>query len=323
MIMTSLTNKEKYQKLCQNESTIPILSQPFWLDAVCGEENWDVILYEKGGDIAASMPYYIKKRYGLSYSTQPKFTQTLGPWIKYPENLKYDHKLLYEKEVMYALIEQLEKIPIVYHLQQFSYKITNWLPFYWKGYSQRTNYTYRIEDISNTEKTFNHFHPSKRRHVRKSISEDHVISFDLSAKEFYKLHKYSLREKGQAISYSFEMFLRIYETVYKHNCGRVIYAMDRDNNLHCAQFFIYDCNSAYFLISGINPAYQHLGSSTRLVFEALKYLSDKTKSLDFEGSMIESVEESYRRFGTVQTPYFKITKIYTRNPFIRFIISNS
>jgi hypothetical protein len=316
-----LTNKYKYQKLCKEEFTIPIFSQPFWLDAVCGEENWDVILHEKGGVVIASMPYYIKKRFGVSFITQPKFTQTLGPWINYPENITYEKKLSYEKEVMYALIEQLEKLPVVYFLQQFSFKITNWLPFYWKGYSQMTNYTYRIEDISDIEKTLEHFHYSKKRYVRKSLRQDLTISFDLSAMDFYKLHKNSLLKKGQDISYSFDLFSRIYETVYKNNCGRVIYAMDQENNLHCAKLFIYDRNSAYYLISGTDPDYKKSHCSTRLFFEALKYLSDKTKSFDFEGSMIESVEESYRKFGTVQIPYFRITKTYTKNPFLRFLIN--
>jgi len=321
MFETSLTNKQKYQELCKEELTIPILSQPFWLDAVCGEENWDIILCEENGGIIASMPYYIKKRYGISYITQPPFTKFLGPWINYPENISYEKKLSYEKKVMYDLIEQLEKLPVVYFLQQFSYNITNWLPFYWKGYSQTTNYTYRIEDISNIEKTLEQFHYSKKRYVRKSLKQDLKISFDLSANDFYKIHKDSLLKIGEKTGYSFDQVSRIYETVYKNNCGRVIYAMDQENNIHCAQLFIYDRNSAYYLISGNDPDYKKSHSSTRLFYESMKYLSDKTKSFDFEGSMIESVEESYRKFGTVQIPYFRITKMYTKNPILRFLIN--
>lgn len=38
--------------------------------------------------------------------------------------------------------------------------------------------------------------------------------------------------------------------------------------------------------------------------------------------MIESVESSYRKFGTIQTPYSVIRKIYSKNIFLKFLIAN-
>lgn len=59
-------NKSKYRNLCAVEKNIPIFSQDWWLDAVCGEENWDVIIIEKGGiilhrqlDILMSLRIYL------------------------------------------------------------------------------------------------------------------------------------------------------------------------------------------------------------------------------------------------------------------------
>ena len=48
-----MTNKEKYRKFCQKEKDIPIFSKDWWLDSVCGENGWDVVLFEKGGEIWA------------------------------------------------------------------------------------------------------------------------------------------------------------------------------------------------------------------------------------------------------------------------------
>ena len=44
-----MTKKEKYQELCKYEKSIPIFSKDWWMDAVCGEDNWDVLLVEGGG----------------------------------------------------------------------------------------------------------------------------------------------------------------------------------------------------------------------------------------------------------------------------------
>ena len=57
-------DKETYRSLCKIEPTIPIFSRDWWLDAVCGKDNWDVALVGKGGMIVAAMPYYMQKRFG-------------------------------------------------------------------------------------------------------------------------------------------------------------------------------------------------------------------------------------------------------------------
>ena len=57
-----MTNREKYRKFCEKEENIPLFSRDWFLDSVCGVDNWDVTLVEKGGDVVASMPYYKKRK---------------------------------------------------------------------------------------------------------------------------------------------------------------------------------------------------------------------------------------------------------------------
>lgn len=316
------TNKQKYQELCKREFSIPIFSQPFWLDAVCGDENWDVILYERGGIIIALLPYYIKKRFGISYITQPRFTQTLGPWIRYPENIKYEKKLSFEKEVMNALIEQLEKLPVVFFQQNFSYKINNWLPFYWNGYEQTTNYTYRIESISDLDNILEEFHESKKRNIKYANSQNLHVEYEMSAQDFYNYHKSVLKKQGKIIGYELILFRHIVNCSISNNCGRIIKIIDGNNNIHGAIFVIWDKMNAYNLMTAFDPDFRNSRGSTLLFFETIKYVSEYVNSFDFEGSMDETIENSYRKFGTIQTSYFFIWKTYTKIPFLKFIINS-
>jgi len=315
-----MKNQDKYRLLCKSEESIPIFSQAFWLDAICGMNNWDVLLYENENQIIGALPYFIKKRCGLSYITQPQFTQTMGVWIKYPPNQKYEKKLSYEKVVMTALIEQLEKLPICFYQQSFSYTVTNWLPFFWKGFHQTTKYTYRIEDIGDTDRVFKNFSHAKRKNINKALAEKVIIGFDLSAEEFYENHSYTLNLQNQRIGYSFKLLENIYNAIYQNDAGRVIYARDMNGNLHGALLVTWDKQSGYNLISTIDPTYRNSGSASLLIYEIIKFLSNKVKSFDFEGSMIEGVENSFRQFGSTQTPYFFINKIYSKNPFVRYVI---
>lgn len=317
-----MTNKTKYKELCKVDFSIPIFSQPFWLDAVCGEENWDVILCENNGNIIASMPYYIKRIYGIPYITQPKFTQTLGPWIKYPENIKYEKKLTFEKEVMNKLILQLEKLPVVLFQQHFSFKISNWLPFYWNGYKQTTNYTYRIEGISDFDKTYKEFHLSKKRNIKYTRNQNLNVVYEMSAQDFFDYHKCTLKKLGKEITYEFALLKRIVTSSISNNSGRIIKIIDRNNNIHGAIFIIWDRMNSYNLMTAFDPDFRNSRASSLLFFETIKYVSKYVDCFDFEGSMVETIENSYRKFGTVQTPYFKIWKTYTKNPFLRILINN-
>jgi len=316
-----MTSKEKYKKLCVIEQSISIYSQHWWLDAVCGSCNWDVILYEKGGEIIGSLVYYTKNVKGLKYIAMPQLTQTGGIWLKDYNSPKTEKKLSFEKEVMLYLISELEKLPIVYYQQCFSPAITNWLPFYWKGYQQTTRYTYIIEDIRNPEKNFETFSHGKRKNIKKASEANLSIKFDLSSEKFYENHKMTLQKQGQKISYDYKLFSRIYSAVYENNSGRVIYADDSNGNIHAALFVIWDNSSGYDLISTIDPDFRSIGAANLLVYEVIKFLSDKVKSFDFEGSMIEDVENSFRQFGTVQKPYFSISKILTKNPILKMLIN--
>lgn len=300
-----MTNKEKYRDFCKKEKNIPVFSKDWWLDSVCGEDNWDVVIVEKEQEILASLPYNKTRKAIFDIITMPKLTQTMGVYIKYPDIQKYDKKLSYEKDMMNKLIQQL---PIVdMFSQNFHYSITNWLPFYWNGYEQTTRYTYVIEDLTDLERVFSNFSHSKRKNIKKA--EKLVqIKFDISSKDFYENHKMTLAKQKSKIAYSYEQFSQMYNNTYKNNSGRTIYAIDSENNIHAALFVIWDNNSAYDLISTIDPDFRNSGAASLLIKEIIKYVSSKTNKFDFEGSMIEQVESSFRQFGAKQKPYFKISK---------------
>lgn len=301
--------KDRYRNLCLEKQSIPIFHKDWWLDAVYGAKNWDVILSEnKNNEIIAALPYCVKKLF-FSYIKQPRQTPQLGIWIIYPKNQKYLKRLEYEEEIFTDLMNRLPKAD--YFVMPFQYNITNWLPFYWQGYKQTTCYSYVIEDISNLDLVFSNFDSSKKRNIRKA-ENNITIKFDLSYHDFYENHQLTLSKQNAVISYSKEFFQNIYEACYARNAGKTIYAIDENGKLHGALFIVWDENSAYHLIYTLDPDYRNSGASSLLVKEAIKYVHGKTKQYDFEGSMIAGVEHSYRRFGTVQKPYFVISKVNSR-----------
>ncbi len=309
-----MSNKEKYRKLCDMESTICIFSKAYWMDAVCGNEQWDVLLAEQEGEIVGALVYYFIESGKRITICQPPFTQSNGIWIKYPINQKYEKKLSYEKKIMNDLIEQLENLPVMSYMQCFNTEITNWLPFYWKGYTQTTYYSYRIMDISDMEAVEKSFSAAKRKNIRRAIKENIEVKYDLPAEDFYLHHKRMLELEGKKISYSYDLFKRMYDTCYNNDAGFVLYAEDEQKNLQAALFIIYDAVNSYQLISINYPESRNNGTLTLLTYEAIKKMSGRIQGFDMEGSMIESVENSFRQFGTLQLPYFVISKEFVSKP---------
>jgi len=311
--------KDRYRLLCRMEKSIPIFSKDWWMDAVCGKNNWDVLLIEKDKQILSSLPYYLVKRGKRKYIIQPQLTQTNGIWIKYPPGQKYYKKLSYEKKIMTEIINQISELDLNHYSQNYYYSITNWLPFYWKGFTQTTRYTYVIENLENLEEVFSNFSYSKIKNIRKAKKIVEVKN-DLPIKEFYENHMLTLKKQNKEISYSFEIFENICNAVFSRNMGKIFYAIDGKGNIHAALLIIWDDLQAYVLISTIDPYFRNSGASSLLIEAAIIFVSERTKKFDFEGSMIEEVENSFRKFGAIQKPYFKISKFYKKENIFKIIV---
>ncbi|APT76105.1 FemAB family protein [Marinitoga sp. 1137] len=311
-----MSNKDLYKIFCEKEP-IPVFSQYWWLDAVCGENNWDVILVEKGGEIWASMPFFKKKKLFFSLLSMPPLTQKLGPYIRYPKNQGYYKKLSWEKEIMNELISKLPKFDKFY--QKWDYKYQNWLPFYWKGFKQTTLYTYVIKKGKSIDDIYNNFHSSVKRRLKKAEKLNLKVIESDDYKSFYDINKRTFERKNQRIQHSLDLVEKIFFAAKKHNSLKLYFAVDQYDEIYAAGFFVYDKDSVYYLLGGINPEKKDSGAMNLVIYEGIKFAIENNLNFDFEGSMVEPIEKYFRSFGAVQKRYFlifatnnKLLKIFTK-----------
>ena len=235
-------NKKEYRKFCQKEKNIPIFSQDWWLDAVCGEQNWDVVIARKNNQIVATLPYYLQNKFYYRIINMPLFTQTMGPYLKYPQNLNEYKKLSFEKEIMVQLIDQLPQFDLF--VQNFHHSITNWLPFYWAHFSQTTRYTYIIEELSDINDIYANLYSSTKRHINnaKMILR---IKENCDLELVYRINKNTLQKSQCSLDYSFDLLKRIDDSCIKNNCRKIIYAEDENHNVHAVIYLVWDNNNIY------------------------------------------------------------------------------
>lgn len=304
-----MTPKDRYRKLCEDESTIPIFSRDWWLDAVCGDA-WDVCLVEKGGEIVASMPYHIKRRWGFTFVTQPMLTQTLGPWLR-PSDAKYSNRLALEKERLTGLVDDLPRFD--YFSQNWHYGNKNWLPLYWRGFQQTTRYTYGIDHLAELDRVYSEFSSSYRNKIRKASGVVQVVD-DLGLSVFFDINRLTFERQGLKIPYSFDFLKKTDNTLYRRGNRKIFFAKDGHGNIHSALYLIWDGQSSYVHMVGEDPAFRSSGAGILLIWEAIRFTVKVLglEKLDFEGSMMEGVERVRRDCGAKQIPYFSISKTSSR-----------
>ena len=234
-------------------------------------------------------------------------------------NLQIIQKI-FKRRQNYLVEELLNSLPKhdVYN-QGWDHLIFNWLPFVAR-LLQTTNIPIGLRIFL---KLIIYIKISKgiKRNLNKS-KKLLKIHMNLDKSTFYNNHQRNLKKLKKNINYSRDYFYKIYEAAVKHNSGFIISAHDNEGNIHSSNFIIWDKNSAYNLISSIDPHFKSSGSQSLLIFEAIKFLSNKTKSFDFEGSMIQNVENSFRRFGAKQISYFNISRNSSKKAKILFALNN-
>lgn len=300
-----MVDKSDYRRLCSAEPTIPIFSRDWWLDTVCGEDGWDVALVEKGGEICGSLPYQVSKRYGRTIITMPKLTQTMGPWVRPTCHKSARHRSASEAEVVSSLIEALP--PFQYFYQNLHPSITNWLPFFWQDFRQTTRYTYVVPDLTDLEKVQSELNRDVRRQIKQAQEKMEVVTSEDLAK-FYELNSQVFERQGLKVPYSLEYIQRLDSACKERGCRRILMAKDENGEVHAALYFVWCGESAYALMSGTDSRFRDDGALKLLFWEAINFSSTVTGQFNFTGSMLKPIVRVFGSFGTVQVPYFNVTK---------------
>jgi Acetyltransferase (GNAT) domain len=283
--------------------TYSIFEQPWWLDALAPSQ-WQEVRIEKDGKIVGRLPFVLKKRFGLKVITQPPLTQTLGPWVDAGSG-NYTRRLGTEKRLTTQLIEKLPDFDVF--SQHFSPYVTNWLPFYWAGYTATVQYTYRLEDLTDLGRIWKGFHEDVRRNVRKAEKEI-SIEIDPPLDTVIELNAQTFERQEQASPFSDTTLRRLDEACARHGARRIFAGVDAAGRTQAMLYLVWDERASYALLNGRDDALAGNGTNALLFWEAIRFASEVTEVFDFEGSMIESIEHFLRAFGGRQTPYLRVVK---------------
>ena len=294
-----------YRQFCrQAPPDFPVFMQDWYLDAVCEGGEWQAIVHRINLKTVGVWPIFLKKKAIWKYIAMPQMGKLMGPFIV-PEM----REVTQEMRILEAMIAQLPPNLVAFE-QDFNYTITNWLPLYWKGFSQTTRYSYRLSLALSQTTLWDNIASNYKRKIKKAQQLIDIVTA-LPTDQLFQLCSMSFARQQIKFPLSKAYFYQIYDAFSAHQAGKAFYALDKNSGeIHAAIFLVWDQSSAYLLWSGEHPELRKSGAGVALQWEAILYTKNTLNLpiFDFEGSMIESIEQGRRYLGAQQIPYFRIRK---------------
>lgn len=305
---------EKYIDLRKEMGYIPLFYEPWYLDAAT-DKNWQSVAIRLNEHKGLLFPYQSTSKMGIVRIGNGSYCPYGGPYLKYPDGLKPTSKLAYEKKIVTELIDQLPKGQM--HNFRLHPSCTNWLPFHWKDYKSETRYSYIIDNIEAQVLESNL--DSKIRGGIKKGQKNVTIQQSKNVDTFYELLDKVYKRQNLKNPHKHVDISRIAKAVFEKNKGTIVEGVDANGVVHSAVFLIWDDQSAYTWLTGEDPELRSSGSSYYVLWESILFAFQELKleRFDFLGSMIENIELVRRRYGAIQTPYFRVHK--TNSKLVRMI----
>ncbi|MFN0016415.1 MAG: GNAT family N-acetyltransferase [Saprospiraceae bacterium] len=292
-----------YRQFCEAAPELPLFMHDWYLDAVCGEGNWDAVFARKGERTVGVLPFFLKKKLWWRYVAMPPLCRMMGPYLL-PE-YRAPRK---EMPLLQELVGQLPRLAAFE--QDFNYSAQNWLPFHWRGYTQTTRYSYTLP-LTDLKTLRANLAPDYRNNkLPKAAAKLHVRTGD-DLDLFFHIHNRSYQRQGLSAPVPFDLLQRLDSTLAARGAREIFFAKDtKTGAVHSVAYLAWDRESAYYLLAGDDPALRRSGAGILIAWEAIRHAKELLglKTFDFAGSMIEPIERVRRQFGAEPKPYFRVRK---------------
>lgn len=296
---------KQYREFCRQQPGIPLFSQASWLDAV--SESWQVAAYSEKGQLLGVLPYSLKGNLLTKRIYLPELTAYSGPVLFYPAGQDEYEQRSFEKKVITQLLNQL---PDKLYKQSFKLypAIDNWLPFHWKGYKETGRYTYLLDTAPTKETLFAGLKDAHQRQVKKAEKSGITTERCTDSTLLFSLFSKTFERQDIKTPFSRAHFEKLFSSVSAHQQGEAYLAKNKQGQLLAAMLTVWDDQSMYYLLGYFDEAQANSGAMTYLFWHAILLAKIKGLAFNFEGSMIDSIEQYFRGFGGTLTPVHFISR---------------
>ena len=251
--------------------------------------------------------YFLKtKKYGFTFLKLPPYTPHCGLFFT-SESKNSSSINNFSKEIMTEICLFLGGQKSALTVLAFPYYVIDLQPFIWDKYKVVPNYTYQVDLQKSFDEIIGNFDSKNRNVINKAIKEEVTVEENtLSKEELYNFFSTSLDATNANV---YKKELKNIFVVFSDSSNSFSFAARKNNELLGVVFCVYDKNSCYYLLGGVNKTSKIQGVNSLLVQRSIEKAKNiGCKIFDFEGSMLKGVEKFFRSFGPELVPYYTINK---------------
>ena len=283
-----------YQLLHEAAERPLLYNAPWWLDATCGTDSWDAVIYkDEAGKVLAAMPFHLARIRGLSAVITPPMTQ----WVSIlhdPGDTKEFHS---------SLIDKLPSTSIL----DLSFRQVSDVVLDEEAFPVHLRYSYIIPAGIPTEQVKAGYNEGLKRNLRQA-KENYVLQESRDIQGFLGLYLATHHQRNiKPPSWLEEVVPRVFEQLLKHECGQLNVALWRGKPI-AGILTGWDQEAFYYLAGGRTGDDQGASAHALLLDDAIERSRLAGKAFDFEGSMHPGIANFFQSFGAIPLPYWQLRK---------------
>jgi hypothetical protein len=306
MILRNLNESEleAYDALARSHGTL--FNRLEWISLFAGRMQ-PLGLFEDGGQMVGGVSLFRERRLGLTVFRRAPFTPTCGPFIEVKAQNPVT-VLEVHRKALDCLIDYLEGHPRNLTMLPLDQRISDAMPFLWRGYKVVPKYTYLIDLSLSREQIIKNMSSIRRNDISKATRDGLVVqpTTDMGVVRDLVLATFGRQQKGidreclEAILFRYAKPVNSY-AISTYRRGKPI----------ATCFVVHDAQTAYYLLGGYDAQDRHHGAGALAVVEAILRAQElRLKTFDFEGSSIPPIEKYFRGFGGRLIAYYTVNRAW-------------
>ncbi len=303
MILKQIHNLDEFCNLAEIQHGV--FASKEWLSVYEGKLNL-VGIYKDEYQLIGGFYFLKTKKYGFTFLKLPPYSPHCALFFK-NEASNVSSALSFQKEILEDVVNYIKSQNSTLTVLALPSVNLDTQPFIWDNYKVVPNYTYRLDLTQTIEQIKSQFDSKNRNAINKAIKEGVEIELNsLDSIALFAFFSNHLRSAGANLYYS---ELKNIFSKFSNNNNSFSLTAKKDNVVLGNVFCIYDKNTCYYLLGGVDKSARIQGINNLLILKSIEKAKDLGCVIfDFEGSMLKGVEKFFRSFGPTIYPYYTINK---------------
>lgn len=291
-----------FDELARRHGTL--FNRTAWTD-LFGERMRNLGLYDEGGRLVGGASIYCERRWGMNIVRRAPYTPYCGPFIDI--QARHPVAVLEERRAALACLEEFLAAwnPALCMLPLDS-RVTDAMPFLWRGYKVIPNYTYVLDLSLSSDNMLAGMTSERRKNLTKAAKDGLRTAPAAGMQEVRDLVLQTFGRQSKAVD---RAVLDAILFRYAGPGNSYAFTTYRGDLPIAMCFVVHDGTTAYYLLGGYRAEEKHHGAGAAAMFAAIGRAKELgLRVFDFEGSVIPAIERYFRGFGGRLVPYFTVNR---------------